>query len=62
MDCLCVRWSNDEITIELRTTKPLTASSLSKYSVISKEAENLTGDPGTLVSLDDIATLKETIK
>ena len=53
MECLCVRWKNEDITIELRSTKPLTASSLSKYSALSREAEKLTEDPGTLVTLDD---------
>lgn len=61
MECLCVRWSNDDITIELRSNKPLTASSISKYGVLSKEAERLTNDPGTLVSLgDEKPTAKET--
>jgi len=52
MECLCVRWANEEITIELRSTKPLTASSLSKYAALSREAERLTKDPGTLVTLE----------
>jgi hypothetical protein len=53
MECLCVRWSNEEITIELRSNKPLTASSIGKFASLSKEAERLTGDEGTFISLDE---------
>jgi hypothetical protein len=53
MDCLCVRWSNEEITIELRSKKPLTASSISKFSALSREAEKLTEDPGTLITTEE---------
>jgi hypothetical protein len=60
MECLCVRWSNEDVTIELRSSKPLTASSIGRFALLSKEAERLTGDQGAFISLDDETTKKET--